>query len=215
MQIFATMESFLLFAKSACDAAIIHELDAAVRVCSRVCTANTMRRPFKREEYRLLLRYGNRDAFVSNTVARQMRIHSWESREGASNDLEKGSAPHSPSSVQNQNRNKEDSPAASQDDDTPTTNDRHLDAYGKDSLEVSWDGPADPMNPQSMRKTRKWIITMTIAFSSFCVTANSSLYTTTYDQLIPRFHTTREVTTLGLSTFVWGLMVGSVFLGSG
>ncbi|KAI9724205.1 MAG: hypothetical protein M1828_003950 [Chrysothrix sp. TS-e1954] len=88
--------------------------------------------------------------------------------------------------------------------------DRRTGSHDEKTFEVAWDGPKDPMNPQSMAKARKWLITMTIASSSFCVTANSSLYTTTYDQLIPRFNTSREVATLGLSTFVWGLMIGCV-----
>jgi len=39
-------------------------------------------------------------------------------------------------------------------------------------------------------------------------TCTSSLYTLTYDQLERDFHTNREVATLGLSTYVFGLGFG-------
>jgi hypothetical protein len=39
-------------------------------------------------------------------------------------------------------------------------------------------------------------------------TCTSSLYTSTYDQILPEFHTSTEVATLGLSLFVMGLGIG-------
>lgn len=77
---------------------------------------------------------------------------------------------------------------------------------------VTWDGDQDPEDPKSMSKARKWLIVIIVSFTSFCVTCNSTVYTTTYDQLDPRFHTSREVATLGLSTFVFGLMAGPLLL---
>jgi hypothetical protein len=43
-------------------------------------------------------------------------------------------------------------------------------------------------------------------------TCTSSLYTSTYGQLIPEFHTNRLVCTLGLSLFVAGLGTGPMIL---
>lgn len=80
------------------------------------------------------------------------------------------------------------------------------------SYEVSWDVATDPMSPRTMSKARKWLITLVIASSALCVTVNSSLYTSIYDQIIPLFNTTREISTLGLSTFVIGLMIGPMVL---
>lgn len=82
---------------------------------------------------------------------------------------------------------------------------------GKKS-EVTFDGDQDPSDPKSMTKARKWLIVLTVAFSSFCVTLNSTVYTSTYDQLIPQFRVSREVTTTGLTTFVLGLMTGPLLL---
>src|ERR1700712_4523162 len=43
-------------------------------------------------------------------------------------------------------------------------------------------------------------------------TYTSSVYTTTYDQLIHEFHTSKEVVTLGLSLYVLGLGLGPMLL---
>ncbi|KAK4935548.1 hypothetical protein LTR10_023411 [Elasticomyces elasticus] len=81
-----------------------------------------------------------------------------------------------------------------------------------DAYEVRWDGKNDPMSPRNMSFARKWLITSILSFSSFLVTCASSIYTLTYDQLIDHFHTSREVATLGLSSFVIGLALGPMFL---
>lgn len=48
------------------------------------------------------------------------------------------------------------------------------------SFVVGYDGPNDPMNPKNMSPARKWLIVLTIALGSLCVTCTSSLYTITY-----------------------------------
>jgi uncharacterized membrane protein YjjB (DUF3815 family) len=45
---------------------------------------------------------------------------------------------------------------------------------------VGWDGADDPMNPKNMATARKWMVVVTLAFGSLCVTCTSSLYTITY-----------------------------------
>ncbi|KAF2870429.1 benomyl/methotrexate resistance protein [Massariosphaeria phaeospora] len=66
---------------------------------------------------------------------------------------------------------------------------------------VTWDGgDADPLNPRSMTALRRWGICGIIGSSSLCV------------QLIPEFHTSRMVCTLGLSLFVVGLGTGPMIL---
>ncbi|KAK5553510.1 hypothetical protein LTR46_008485 [Exophiala xenobiotica] len=81
-----------------------------------------------------------------------------------------------------------------------------------DAYEVRWDGKSDALSPRNMSFARKWLITSILSFSSFLVTCTSSIYTLTYDQLIDHFHTSREVATLGLSSFVIGLALGPMFL---
>ncbi|KAF2849553.1 MFS general substrate transporter [Plenodomus tracheiphilus IPT5] len=77
---------------------------------------------------------------------------------------------------------------------------------------VTWDGDADPENPRSMTKLRRWAIVLICASSSLCVTCTSSLYTSTYSQLEPEFGFSRLVCTLGLSLFVAGLGTGPMIL---
>lgn len=93
-------------------------------------------------------------------------------------------------------------------------------------FEVGWDGESDPMNPRCSELWHKWLIVIVIAFCSLCVyvgitsqadtlmltklrsTCTSSLYTLTYEQLERDFHTSREISTLGLSLYVIGLGFG-------
>ncbi|KAJ5605835.1 drug/proton antiporter YHK8 [Penicillium lagena] len=76
---------------------------------------------------------------------------------------------------------------------------------------VAWD-ENDPINPRNMTKARKWLIVIIVSLGSLCVTCTSSMYTTTYDQLMKDFNCSEEVATLGLSFFIWGLGIGPLFL---
>ncbi|KAF2670380.1 MFS general substrate transporter [Microthyrium microscopicum] len=77
---------------------------------------------------------------------------------------------------------------------------------------VKFNGETDPMSPRSMGRLRKWSIVLIVSLSSLCVTCTSSLYTFTYTQIIPEFHTSEELATLGLSIFVAGLGLGPMVL---
>lgn len=47
------------------------------------------------------------------------------------------------------------------------------------------------------------------AFDSACT---SSIYSTTYDQIMSEFHCSQEIATLGLSLFIWGMGKKILFL---
>lgn len=79
-------------------------------------------------------------------------------------------------------------------------------------FEVQMDGDSDPMNPRNKSTLRKWSIVLIGSSCSLCVTCASALYTSTYTQLEQDFHVSREVATLGLTTFVCGLGLGPMFL---
>ncbi|EXJ88124.1 hypothetical protein A1O1_05052 [Capronia coronata CBS 617.96] len=81
-----------------------------------------------------------------------------------------------------------------------------------DAYEVRWDGKDDKLFPRNFSIARKWLIVSIVSLSSFLVTCTSSLYSVTYDQIMDEFHISREVATLGLSTFVLGLAVGPMML---
>ncbi|KAF4467304.1 major facilitator superfamily transporter [Fusarium albosuccineum] len=83
----------------------------------------------------------------------------------------------------------------------------------KDPFEVGWEnGDQDPLCPRSFNKLRKWIIVFIVSLASFCVTAASSIYTSTYAQMEAEFGNSRIVSTLGLSFFVLGIALGPMFL---
>ncbi|KAF9876270.1 bicyclomycin resistance [Colletotrichum karsti] len=83
----------------------------------------------------------------------------------------------------------------------------------KDPFEVGFDGgDSDPMCPRSMSKFRKWLIVCIVSCASFCVTAASSIYTSTYAQMEAEFGNSRIVSTVGLSVFVLGISLGPMFL---
>lgn len=78
---------------------------------------------------------------------------------------------------------------------------------------VDWDGPEDNLNPKNMRPGQKWLIVATLATGSACVTATSSIYTTTYEKMDAEFGNSRIVATLGLTLFVVGLGLSPMLLG--
>ncbi|KAL1982989.1 hypothetical protein VTN96DRAFT_604 [Rasamsonia emersonii] len=86
-------------------------------------------------------------------------------------------------------------------------------AAGSESeLLVGWE-ENDPMNPRNLSLLRRWLIVIIISVGSICVTCTSSMYVMTYAQLMEEFHCSREVATLGLTTYIFGLGVGPLFLG--
>ncbi|KAJ5635597.1 uncharacterized protein N7484_008910 [Penicillium longicatenatum] len=90
-------------------------------------------------------------------------------------------------------------------------NEAGQDADGDHGYTVCWE-ENDPMNPRNMSKARRWMIVIIVSTGSLCVTCTSSMYTTTYDQLMKEFNCSQEVATLGLSFFIWGLGIGPLFL---
>ncbi|KAJ5739877.1 hypothetical protein N7533_012661 [Penicillium manginii] len=80
-----------------------------------------------------------------------------------------------------------------------------------ESFMVGWDDD-DVLNPRNMSKARKWMVVIIVSMGSLCVTCTSSMYTVTYDQLMKEFNCSKEVATLGLSFFIWGLGIGPLFL---
>ncbi|KAK2929929.1 Major facilitator superfamily [Fusarium oxysporum f. sp. vasinfectum] len=88
------------------------------------------------------------------------------------------------------------------------------DEVEKDPFEVGWDGgDNDSLCPRSFHKMKKWLIIIIVSSGSLCVTAASSIYTSTYGQMEDEFGNSREVSILGLSFFVLGIGLGPMFLG--
>ena len=79
-------------------------------------------------------------------------------------------------------------------------------------FEVSFDGDSDPWNPKNKTTLRKWCIVLIGSSCSLVVTCASALYTSTYLQMEKDFNVSRELATVGLTTYVCGLGLGPMFL---
>ncbi|EQB46179.1 Efflux pump atB [Colletotrichum gloeosporioides] len=98
-------------------------------------------------------------------------------------------------------------------DDLDSSDDSPSQEPEKDPFEVSFEGgDSDPMCPRSMSKLRKWVIVSIVSLASTCVTAASSIYTSTYAQMNAEFGTSKLVSTVGLSVFVLGISLGPMLL---
>ncbi|PKX88949.1 MFS transporter [Aspergillus novofumigatus IBT 16806] len=76
---------------------------------------------------------------------------------------------------------------------------------------VSFD--MDPsMDPRNMDYARKCVIVVIVSLGSLCVTCTSAMYTMTYRQLTDEFGCSSLIATLGLTTYVFGLGIGPLFL---
>ena len=96
-------------------------------------------------------------------------------------------------------------------------NEKQDDATGRmqqqdKEFEVQFDGDSDPWNPKNKTTLRKWCIVLIGSACSLCVTCASALYTSTYEQMEQDYHVSREVATIGLTTYVCGLGLGPMFL---
>ncbi|KAL2818512.1 major facilitator superfamily domain-containing protein [Aspergillus cavernicola] len=64
-----------------------------------------------------------------------------------------------------------------------------------------------------MPLVHKWVIVLIVCTGSACVTCASSIYTTTYEQMNAEFGTTTLISTVGLSSFVFGIGLGPLLTG--
>lgn len=79
-------------------------------------------------------------------------------------------------------------------------------------FEVDWDGEEDPKNPLNWPL---WYKGVTVAFMSWCtwvVVVYSTSYTTGISQMRRDLHVSEPVVTLGITTYLMGLALGSVIL---
>jgi hypothetical protein len=73
------------------------------------------------------------------------------------------------------------------------------------AFEVHWEGDNDPDNPQTLSTSRKWLQVFITSSTSTCVTCVSSMYTSTYGQMMHEFGISEELAVSGLSLFVFAL----------
>jgi len=72
----------------------------------------------------------------------------------------------------------------------------------KDPNLVDWDGPDDPENPMNWPVSKKWTVTISFAFMTFCITFASSVFSTATQVTAQLYGVSNEVMILGTSLFV-------------
>lgn len=77
---------------------------------------------------------------------------------------------------------------------------------------VKFDGSDDQEDASNMARWHKWLIVVLISCTSLCVTCTSSCWSLASDNVMKHFHVSHEVSTLGISMFIWGLGLGGIFL---
>ncbi|KAI9843752.1 MAG: hypothetical protein M1837_006112 [Sclerophora amabilis] len=81
------------------------------------------------------------------------------------------------------------------------------------SFEVDWDGPDDSANPRNWPLWYRGVMLMFISMATTVVVLYSTSYTTAIPGMMDDFHTENEpLVTLGLTTYLIGLAVGTVLL---
>lgn len=83
----------------------------------------------------------------------------------------------------------------------------------KDPNLVEWDGPDDPENPYNWSAKRRWIYTVLLGMTTFCITFASSVFSTATQSTAEEFGVSEEVMVLGTSLFVLGFAVGPIVWG--
>lgn len=80
-------------------------------------------------------------------------------------------------------------------------------------FEVRFDGSCDDIEDAlRLSDTHKWLVVAVVSFTSMCVTSISSVWALASELIMNHFHIGHEVSTLGISFYIWGLGTGGIFL---
>lgn len=81
------------------------------------------------------------------------------------------------------------------------------------AFEVDWDDEPDPLNPNDWPRWYKGVVIGVVSWSTWVVVVYSTSYTTGIARMMHDFNVSSEpVVTLGVTTYLLGLAVGSVIL---
>ena len=78
---------------------------------------------------------------------------------------------------------------------------------------VEFDGPNDPGNPKNWSKKRRWITTISGSLLTFTVTFSSSIFSVAINPVAEQYHISRVTSTLGVSLFLCGFILGPIVFG--
>lgn len=81
------------------------------------------------------------------------------------------------------------------------------------NFEVTFDGSEDDVEDAlRLSHTHKWLIVVLVSLGSVCITTISSIWSLATPQIMEEFGVSHEVSTLGISLFIWALGTGGIFL---
>lgn len=82
-----------------------------------------------------------------------------------------------------------------------------------DSFEVTFDGGEDDLEDAlRLSDTHKWLIVILVSMGSLCITSISSVWSLASTHIMEEFGVSHEVSTLGISLYIWALGTGGIFL---
>lgn len=80
-------------------------------------------------------------------------------------------------------------------------------------FEVRFDGGDDDQEDAlRLSEPHKWLIVVLVSLGSVCITSISSVWSLASEQIMAHFGVSHEVSTLGISFYIWGLGTGGMFL---
>lgn len=80
----------------------------------------------------------------------------------------------------------------------------------RDAYLVGFDGPNDPLHPFNWPLRQKLMISCVLGFSTFVVTWGSAVFAPASPHIAKQYGVIQEVTTLGISLYVFGFATGPV-----
>ncbi|KAJ8142707.1 hypothetical protein OY671_004166 [Metschnikowia pulcherrima] len=79
-------------------------------------------------------------------------------------------------------------------------------------FEVSFETLEDPEDALRLSHTHKWLVVILVSMTSVCITSISSVWSLASTYIMADFGVSHEVSTLGISLYIWCLGTGGIFL---
>lgn len=79
-------------------------------------------------------------------------------------------------------------------------------------FEVTFDTLEDPEDALRLSHKHKWLIVILVSMTSVCITSISSVWSLASGFIMSEFGVSHEVSTLGISLYIWCLGTGGIFL---
>ena len=73
---------------------------------------------------------------------------------------------------------------------------------------VDWSGPNDPSNPQNWPRSHKVLVTVILCVYTFAVYVGSSIYSSSQQDVLEKFHVSHVAASLGIALYVLGYGLG-------